>query len=423
MDCNKQGQGAGPRTESAEVGKGQEATAAPITTGSPRYRQANIALFCAGFITFVTLYDIQPLLPVFAREFSISPAISSLPLSISTATLAIGLLFSGLTSDSIGRKPIMAAALVLTALFAIATAFSTSLTSLLIIRFAQGAVLAGVPSVAMAYLGEEMDTTAIASAMGLYISGNAVGGMSGRVISAIMADYLPWRTAIGIIGCVSLLLAFWFIRLLPPSTRFQQQRFTPSSLIPSLLYHLKDPGMLCLFGVAFFCMGGFISLYNYIGFRLLEAPYSLSQSLISLIFLVYFLGSLSSAMMGRLMQRFGRRLVIRGTITAMALGTLLTLPESLPCMVVGVAVFTCGFFGAHSIASAWVSRRAVTYRAQASSLYLFSYYAGSSISGTLGGLFWVSFDWPGVAAMICLVVVAALACTELLCKKYADQTS
>lgn len=414
MDCKQQGHGARDT--------GQETAAAPITMGTSRYRQANIALFCAGFITFVTLYDIQPLLPVFSREFSISPAISSLPLSISTAALAIGLLFSGLTSDSIGRKPIMAAALVLTALLAMATAFSSSLTSLLLIRFAQGAVLAGVPSVAMAYLGEEMDGSAIASAMGLYISGNAVGGMSGRVISAIMADYLPWRTAIGIIGCVSLLLALWFIRLLPSSARFQKQRFSPTLLLPSLLYHLKDPGMLCLFGVAFFCMGGFISLYNYIGFRLLEPPYSLSQSLISLIFLVYFLGSLSSAMMGRLMQRFGRRPVFRGTIAAMSLGTLLTLPESLPCMVLGVAIFTCGFFGAHSIASAWVSRRATVYRAQASSLYLFSYYLGSSISGTLGGFFWVGFDWPGVAAMICLVVAAALACTELLAKNFAEQT-
>jgi MFS transporter, YNFM family, putative membrane transport protein len=91
------------------------------------------------------------------------------------------------------------------------------------IRFVQGAVLAGVPSVAMAYLGEEMDGNAIASAMGLYISGNAVGGMSGRVVTAIMADYMPWRTAIGLIGCISLLLALWFVRLLPASSRFQKR--------------------------------------------------------------------------------------------------------------------------------------------------------------------------------------------------------
>ena len=398
--------------------KGQDEA---ITIGSARYRQANLALFCAGFITFVTLYDIQPLLPLFTREFNISPAISSLPLSISTATLAVGLLFSGLTSDSIGRKPIMVIALILTSLLAIATTFSHDLVSLLLIRFAQGAVLAGVPSVAMAYLGEEMDSSAIASAMGLYISGNAVGGMCGRVVTAIMADYMPWRTAIGLVGLVSLLLALWFIKLLPASARFQKRSLDLRTLLPSLLHHLKDPGMLCLFGVAFLSMGSFISLYNYIGFRLLAAPYSLSQSVISLIFLVYFLGSLSSAMMGRLMRRFGRRFVIRGTIAAMACGALLTLPDSLICIVAGVAIFTCGFFGVHSIASGWVSRRASTYRAQATSLYLFSYYLGSSISGTLGGFFWVTYKWAGVSLMICLLLVAAFGCTELLSRKFSEQ--
>ncbi|MCE1226427.1 MAG: MFS transporter [Geobacteraceae bacterium] len=401
----------------------QDSSASPITIGTPRYRQANLALFCAGFITFVTLYDIQPLLPLFTREFGISPAISSLPLSISTATLAIGMLFSGLTSDAVGRKPIMVAALFLTSLLAIATAFTTTLPSLLLIRFTQGAVLAGVPSVAMAYLGEEMDASAIASAMGLYISGNAVGGMSGRVITAIMADYMPWRTAIGIIGCVSLLLALWFTRLLPRSSRFQKRSLDLRTLFPSLLYHLKDPGMLCLFGVAFLCMGCFISLYNYIGFRLLAPPYQFSQSVISLIFLVYFLGSLSSAMMGRLMQRFGRRFVIRGTISVMAGGALLTLPESITSIVCGVALFTCGFFGVHSIASGWVSRRATTYRAQATSLYLFSYYLGSSISGTLGGYFWSSYAWTGVAAMICLLLLAAFGCTEQINRRYTEHIS
>ncbi len=394
--------------------QGQE----PITIGSTRYRQANIALFCAGFITFVTLYDIQPLLPLFTREFNISPAASSLPLSISTATLAIGMLFSGLTSDSTGRKPLMVAALILTSILAIATAFSQGLPTLLLIRFAQGAVLAGVPSVAMAYLGEEMDANAIASAMGLYISGNAVGGMSGRVITAVMADYMPWRTAIGIIGCISLLLAIWFVKLLPPSARFQRQPFDLRTLIPSLLHHLKDPGMLSLFGIAFLSMGGFISLYNYIGFRLLEKPYSLSQSVISLIFLVYFLGSLSSAIMGRLMARFGRSNVIRGTIATLVCGALLTIPDSIICIVAGVAVFTCGFFGIHSIASGWVSHRAVRCRAQATSLYLFSYYSGSSISGTVGGIFWVNYGWNGIAAMISILALAAFVLSELLRSRY-----
>lgn len=67
-------------------------------------------------------------------------------------------------------------------------------------------MLAGVPSVAMAYLNEEMDSSVVVSAMGLYISGNAMGGMAGRIVSAVMSDYMPWRSAIGVIGCISLVL-------------------------------------------------------------------------------------------------------------------------------------------------------------------------------------------------------------------------
>jgi YNFM family putative membrane transporter len=389
-----------------------------IHSGTSSYKRVNLSLFCAGFITFVTLYDIQPLLPLFSREFGVSPAMGSLPLSISTFTLAVTMLLMGTVSETLGRKPVMVTALILTSLLAIFTACCTTFQSLLAIRFLQGIVLAGVPSVAMAYLSEELDTSALASAMGLYISGNAVGGMTGRVVSAIMSDYMPWRTAIGLIGCLSLLLALLFARSLPPSSNFRKRRFEFSYLATSIIQHLRDPGMLLLFGIAFLCMGGFISLYNYIGFRLLAAPYTMSQSSISLIFLVYFLGSFSSAMMGRLILRFGRRFMVRSSIAVMLFGTLLTLASSVAVIISGVALFTCGFFSTHTIASSWVGRRASTAKAQAASLYLFFYYFGSSISGTVGGLFWVRFGWTGVALMIGLLLLSALLCAETLASKF-----
>jgi YNFM family putative membrane transporter len=83
-------------------------------------------------------------------------------------------------------------------------------------------------------------------------------------------------------------------------------------------------------------------------------------------------------------------------------------------VVAGVGVFTCGFFSAHAIASSWVGRRAGTGSSQASSLYLFCYYQGSSLSGTLGGLFWQRLGWGGVAAMIGLLLLSALCLSALL---------
>ncbi len=385
-----------------------------VRVGTSEFRRINVALFCAGFVTFVTLYDVQPLLPLFAEEFKISPAMASLPLSCATIALALGMLIAGTVSETLGRRQVMTVALFLTSLLAMATYFSHSFESLLMVRLLQGLVLAGVPSVAMAYLGEEMDAQAIGHAMGLYISGNAVGGMSGRIGSALLCTYVPWHTAIALVGVISLLLSIIFMKCLPPSTNFHQRPFTPRYLFTSLYQHLHDPGLLCLYGLAFLSMGGFISLYNYIGFRLLAAPYNLSNYQVSLIFLVYLLGSFSSGFVGSLIHRFGRPFMIRLTLAIMMGGTLITLSGSLVLIVAGVGIFTCGFFSSHAIASSWVGRRALTAKAQASSLYLFAYYLGSSLSGTIGGLFWQHFGWNGVATMITLLLVVAFGVATLL---------
>ena len=390
------------------------ATEGNVRVGTTAFRRINVALFCAGFVTFVTLYDVQPLLPLFAEEFKISPAMASLPLSCSTIALALGMLIAGTVSETLGRRQVMTVALFLTSLLAMATFFSHSFASLLAVRLLQGLVLAGVPSVAMAYLGEEMDAQAIGHAMGLYISGNAVGGMSGRIGSALLCSYVPWHSAIALVGLFSLLLSILFLKCLPPSTNFHHRPFKLRYLFTSLYQHLHDPGLLCLYGLAFLSMGGFISLYNYIGFRLLAAPYNLSHYQVSLIFLVYLLGSFSSGVVGSLIHRFGRPLMIRTALATMLAGTLITLVGSLPSIVAGVGVFTCGFFSAHAIASSWVGRRALTAKAQASSLYLFAYYLGSSISGTAGGLFWQHYGWNGVAVMITLLLLTAFGVATLL---------
>ena len=134
----------------SEASESAAITGGTVRVGTPEFRRINVALFCAGFVTFVTLYDIQPLLPLFAKEFTVSPAASSLPLSFSTIALALGMLLAGTVSETYGRRQVMTVALFLTSLLAVATFFSHSFESLLVLRLLQGLALAGVPSVAMA---------------------------------------------------------------------------------------------------------------------------------------------------------------------------------------------------------------------------------------------------------------------------------
>ena len=387
-----------------------------VTSGTKRYRQINLAFFAAGFVTFITLYDVQPLLPVFSKEFGLSAALGSLPLSLTTCALAITMLFAGTVSETFGRKRVMVASLVLTSLLAFLTSLTHSFPALLALRLLQGIALAGLPAIAMAYLSEEIAPASLGSAIGLYISGNAIGGMTGRIFTATMTEWVSWRAALGSIGVVCLLLSLFFARSLPASSNFTRRPFAARYLFSSLFKQLRDPGLLYLYGISFVAMGAFVTLYNYITFRLLAPPHSLSHSMVSWIFLVYLLGSFSSSMVGRQVELFGRSRMLYLAIGAMILGALVTLSQEIPTMVLGIALFTCGFFGAHTIASSWVGSRARTARAQAASLYLFSYYLGSSISGTLGGLFWTSFRWEGVVCLILALLGMGLCLVKRLCR-------
>ena len=379
-----------------------------IERGTTAYRRANLALFIAGFVTFSTLYTFQPLLPLLAVEFQVAPATASLALSVATFALAWMLPVSGSFSDAHGRRVLMGSALLLTSLLAVAAAMSQTLPTLLLVRLAQGAVLAGVPAVAMAYLNDEMSPRAIIAAMGLYIAGNACGGMSGRILTAFLADHLPWRGAVAAIGLLALALSILFWLTLPPSRHFQPRPFRLAPLSASLVNHLREPGLQCLYALSFLLMGGFVTLYNYITFYLQGAPYRLSQSAVALIFLAYAFGSCGSSIMGRVVGRFGRGPVLYAAVLIMAGGVLLTLLAPLYWIVSGIVVFTGGFFAAHAVASAWIGSRTTTARAQASSLYLLAYYLGSSLAGTGGGFIWSLSGWTGVVMLILTLLLASL---------------
>ncbi len=376
--------------------------------GTPLFRRVTLALFAGALATYASLYTTQPLLPLLSDSFHITPAMASLTISAATATLAVALLFAGPLADSIGRKAVMATALVATGVIGILAAFAPTFGSLLGLRALNGLVLAGLPATAMAYLAEEVDPRYLGVAMGLYVSGNSMGGMGGRIIGGIVADLWNWRAAVGVTGVMSLACALWFWRTLPPSRYFRPQPLNLRRLLGSLVDCLRDPGLLLLYCVSFLIMGSFVTMFNYVGYHLMAPPYNLSSALLSWLFLLYLVGTFSSTWLGRLSDQHGRRPMLLLGIGIQLAGAIITLASPLLIKFGGVAIFCFGFFGAHAIASGWVGERAKTNRGAASSLYLFFYYLGSSVAGTVGGTLWLSHGWPGVTALLASFLLLAL---------------
>jgi YNFM family putative membrane transporter len=395
-----------------------------LQRGTRSYWRANIALVLAGYSTFSLMYCVQPLLPVLARDFDLSATQSSLALSVTTGLLALSIFVAGAVSEMVGRKTLIAASLCSAAALNVLAACASTWPLLLLARGLEGIALGGAPAVAMAYLAEEIEPHSLGFAMGLYIGGTALGGMSGRVLTGIAADLGGRRMALAVIGALGLASAFGFFALLPPSKNFvRRPGLNAAYHLSAWGGHLSAKGLPWLFAIAFLVMGGFVTVYNYSGFLLTGPTYGLSQAAAGAIFLVYLLGMVASSIAGAAGDRFGRAPVLAAGLMIFAAGLALTLVHALIALIVGIALVTVGFFVAHGIASGWVGRMAKSAKSHASSLYLLAYYLGSSLLGSAGGWFWTRNGWGGVVGFVAVLMVAALVAAWSLARVESPQRS
>lgn len=397
-----------------------------IKRGSADYWRVSLALFLAGFATFSLLYCVQPLLPELAHTFGISPGQSALALSVSTACLAASIVVAGALSEGLGRRKLMFVSMALAALCNLLASFLPQWHALLAARALEGLLLGGVPAVAMAYLSEEIDPPGLGFAMGLYVGGTALGGMLGRVGMSAMTEFWGWRHALAALSVLDLLAALGFVWLLPNSRNFIKKSGLGARYhLQAWGKHLHHKGLALLFLIAFGLMGVFVSIYNYAGFLLSAAPYSLSQLQISHIFYAYLFGIVASPVAGGLADRLGRGPVLIAGALLMAAGVVLTLFQPLAIIVTGIVLLTAGFFVAHSVASGWVGRLAQQSKGHASSLYLWGYYMGSSVLGAGAGWFWGHWGWSGVGSVslmvLALVIVLALRVQRLASQAHKPQ--
>lgn len=367
-----------------------------------RLRRIRIALLTGALALFALLYAPQPVLPQLSVAFAVTPGVVTMLVSAATLGVAVASLPLGALSEAVGRRRTMVVALITAEVLGLVLPWVANFPVMVVIRFAEGAAVAGVAAVAVAYLVEEGGGEHLGTTLGLYVAGTTIGGMSGRLVGGVVGDRLGWTGGLVAVAALAGVCTILFVVLLPTERKQVRQTLRWSPLLSGVRTALRDPVLYAPYAVAFLGMGSFVTIYNVLGFRLTAPPLLVPPALAALAFLAYGAGTLTSALAGRLAEKRGRMVVLLGSLAVTAGGLLLMFVDVLWLIVAGLVVFTGGFFAAHAVASGWAGARASSAsRGQVAGLYQFSYYAGSSIGGLLGGAAYTVWGWSGMTVLLC----------------------
>ncbi|MFE0374440.1 MFS transporter [Streptomyces inhibens] len=404
-------------TDSSSSAAALDPESGKLRPGGPGYRRMSFALFAAGVATFALLYSTQALLPAISSDLGVSPDQASWTVSAATFGLALGVIPLSAVSERCGRRTLMTVSLSVAALIALLVPFAPSIGALIALRAVQGVALAGLPASAMAFLAEEVRAKALVAAIGLFVAGNSIGGMSGRIVTGWVAQAWGWRAALGAVGVLAVVCAVTFRLLVPKARHFTPRSVGPRALARTLGGHLADPLLRRLYGIGALFMTVFGAVYTVIGYRLVSEPFNLPQGIVGSIFVIYLVGTVSSAAAGQLVARVGRRGALYLAVGTTSTGLLLTLADSVSAVLAGLILITAGFFAGHAVASSAVSRTAKTARAQASALYQCAYYVGSSLGGALGAAAFHAVGWEGTVLLGLAAMLGAASITVYATRK------
>lgn len=377
-----------------------------IKEHTPEYHRALIALFFIGLSTFALLYAIQPVMRPVGLSFGRNAAQASLLMSVTTAALAIAVLPVGKLVKRVGARPIIIGGLGIAVLAGVGVVLVDNWWWILAMRALQGFALSGPPAATLAWVAHSVEPAAVTKTSGLYIAGTTIGGMGGRLLSGFAAQIADsWHAGILAVGLFSVVLGGLAHLLLPvvikPSLDYKaaKRNDTPH----------RQHQRWRSYTVAFLGMGMFVGVFNVLGYRIALPPWSLGTGVGSMFFLSYLAGTFSSARTGSYHRRFEPKLTFFLGLILMAGGVMITLPENVITLWIGLIFFCAGFFILHAEAA---SRASILHpdKGTGSGRYLLYYYLGSSVGGIAMGFAWDLGAWLGVviACGFCFAILAVV---------------
>jgi predicted MFS family arabinose efflux permease len=371
----------------------------------------SLAVALAGFCTFINLYTPQAILPELADTFGVSRPETGLTITASLLAVALVAPFVGFVSDVMGRKRLIVGACLGVVVPTVLVAQAGTFDAMLAWRFVQGLMLPFIFAVTVAYIGDECEGAAAIRTAGTYTLGTIIGGFSGRFIAGVATDFLGWRASFLVLAAITGAGACGVALFLPRELRFRP--FAGGLRGTLALYggHVANVRLLATCAIGFGMLFSVVSTFTYVNFYLAAPPFGLTPGQLASVFGVYLLGIVTTSFATRIAVRIGRRRTLILSVAVTAAGLLLTLVPALPAVIAGLAFAAAGLFVVQALSLGFIGTIVRSGKSSAVGLYVTLYYIGGSLGGVVPSPLWAAFGWPGVIAVIAVVLsmMAAMA--------------
>jgi YNFM family putative membrane transporter len=244
-------------------------------------------------------------------------------------------------------------------------------------------------------------------ASGIYISGNTIGGVSTRILSAILEQHIGWRFTLELLAATSLVLAISFVAITHNIT--DDKSGSDSESTKGLINELWQSRVLLVFLQGFVTLGTFNALFSLLPFRIHDTAPHFATVLTTMVLGLYVLAFIPSQLGGRIAGRIGIHRVLAIGYSLAFVGLALLFADGIAALIAGVSAFIIGAFFVHPLSSAESGRRAPKHRAQSTALYQIGWLTGATLISPLATTIYDVAGWTASVALL----IATLFCGAL----------
>lgn len=280
-------------------------------------------LMAAVFIDMVGALIVLPLLPFYADRYDAGGWLIGLMTSIFAAAQLLSAPFWGRLSDRYGRRPVILAGLVASALAYVCFGLANSLVLLFVTRLLQG-FGAGTIGVLQAYVSDAVEPSQRAKAFGWLTAaasaGVSIGPLIGSALSQLLGQRGPGLFAAGL--CLLNVAFAWRLLREPPREPHDEERRTVLHAVWEVVRHPRSPvsSLIWVYVLAMMAFMGFtamMALYLKDRFGITETNIGWFYAYVGVVSVL-----MRAVALGPILDRIGEVRAMRTGSVAMALGFL-----------------------------------------------------------------------------------------------------